>query len=103
MEDKFEKAVKHKCSLSALRNLSTYKEGFENAFMDSLNPVIDKVNSRFERMKLKGNNVIAYKGVSIAEIKDSFNVVCDALGCNAEQINADLNSAELRKVKNLQV
>lgn len=103
MEEKFEKAIKHKSSLGAIRNMSKYKEGFEAAFKESIGTVIEKVNNRFSRMKLKGENITVYKGANKGEIEDSLDVVRLSVKSDQTQIHCDAISKDLRKVNSLQV
>lgn len=103
MEEKFEKAIKHKSSLGSIRNMSKYKEGFEAAFKESIGTVIEKVNNRFSRMKLKGENITVYKGANKGEIEDSLDVVRLSVKSDQTQIHCDAISKDLRKVNSLQV
>ncbi|CAC5419773.1 unnamed protein product [Mytilus coruscus] len=101
MSETFEKAVKHKSTLTrtAIRNLAFIKTGFREAYDESIKSVIDIVNSRFERMRFKDYNLTTYKGVTENQIMDALEVVCQVLN---KELKVDMLSGELRKVKQLQ-
>ena len=96
----YENAVKHKSTLSAVRNLANIKTGFREAFAESVGSVIELVNSRFKRMKLKNENLEVYTGMSDEDIQSSLDVVSQVLN---SVLTVDMPTTELRKVKNLQV
>ena len=100
MSQTFEAAVKNKSTLSAVRNLAAIKTGFKDAFSQSIGEVIDLVNSRFQRMKLKDENLVCYTGVPDADIQTAFDVINLIMEID---VNVDMTTSELRKVKNLQV
>ena len=97
------KLSKKKSSLTAIRNLAEYKEGFRAAFSTSINQVIEKINNRFSRMKLKGENIITYKGVKKEEIEDSLDVIRQFVQADLTKLNSSMNSKELHKLKDLKV
>ena len=100
MNSTYENAVKHKSTLSAVRNLANIKTGFREAFAESVGSVIELVNSRFKRMKLKNENLEVYTGMSDEDIQSSLDVVSQVLN---SVLIVDMPTTELRKVKNLQV
>ncbi|CAG2197878.1 unnamed protein product [Mytilus edulis] len=100
MPETFEKAVKHKSTLTAVRNLAFIKTGFREAYDESIKSVIDIVNSRFERMRFKDDYLTTYKGVTENQIMDALEVVCQVLN---KELKVDMSSGELRKVKQVQV
>ena len=100
MNSTYENAVKHKSTLSAVRNLANIKTGFREAFAESVGSVIELVNSRFKRMKLKNENLEVYTGMSDEDIQSSLDVVSQVLN---SVLTVDMPTTELRKVKNLQV
>ena len=100
MDQRFEIAIKHKTTLGAIRNLANVKQGFKDAYMESIDDTIELVNSRFERMKLKDEPLKVYTGVSDEDIKAGLEVVSQVVHCNA---NTEMSTADLRKVKELQV
>lgn len=100
MDERFEIAIKHKTTLGAIRNLANVKQGFKDAYMESIDDTIELVNSRFERMKLKDEPLKVYTGVSDEDIKAGLEVVSQVVHCNA---NTEMSTADLRKVKELQV
>ena len=53
MPEEFEKCASDVSSLSELRNLASSKPEFKAAYLQSMQPVIDLLNGRFTRMKLK--------------------------------------------------
>ncbi|XP_063434558.1 uncharacterized protein LOC134715936 [Mytilus trossulus] len=99
MPETFEKAVKHKSTLTAVRNLAFIKTGFREAYDESIKSVIDIVNSRFERMRFKDDYLTTYKGVTENQIMDALEVVCQVLN---KELKVDMSSGELRKVKQVQ-
>lgn len=100
MEPTYENAVKHKSTLGAVRNLANIKTGFKDAFAESVGSVIELVNSRFKRMKLKDEHLKVYTGIPDEEIQASLDVVGQVLNSN---LTVDMSTGDLRKVKNLQV
>ncbi|XP_056008509.1 uncharacterized protein LOC130051170 [Ostrea edulis] len=99
MDPVFENSVKHKSTLSAVRNLANIKTGFREAFAESVGSVVELVNARFKRMKLKNEYLEAYTGIPDEEIQASLDVVCRVLNSD---LTVDMSTAELRKMKNLQ-
>ena len=57
MNDEFQKKMKNINRISQLRNASTRMRGLKEAFNESMQPVINTVNARFESMKLKDDRI----------------------------------------------
>lgn len=53
MESKFKVTVKHKTTLGAMKNTANVKPGFSDAYKESIGYIVNFLNSKFERMKLK--------------------------------------------------
>lgn len=100
MPPNFENSVKHKSTLTAVRNLATVKPGLKDAFAESMNNVITLVNSRFQRMKCKDEHLKTFEGVPEEAINESLEIVNQILHTN---VTTEMNTADLRKVKHLQV
>lgn len=100
MESKFEVAVKHKTTLGAIRNMANVKPGFKDAYKESIGDTINLVNSRFKRMKLKEESLEVYTGVLDGDIMVGLEVVSQGVHSN---VNSDMSTGDLRKVKELQV
>ena len=64
MPEEFEKCASDVSSLSELRNLASSKPEFKAAYLQSMQPVIDLLNGRFTRMKLKDSPLSTYTGAS---------------------------------------
>lgn len=94
MPEQYEKAIKNKSSLGAVRNLADYKTGFKDAFQESIGTVLKTLNGRFKRMKLKQEPLRVYKGASIESINDCVEIIHEITG---SKVSSNLNSAELRK------
>jgi hypothetical protein len=100
MDSAYENSVKHKCSLNAVRNLANIKTGFREAFAESVGNVVELVNARFKRMKLKNEYLETYTGIPDEEIQASLDVVGQILNSH---FTVDMTTADLRKIQNLQV
>ncbi|CAC5374955.1 unnamed protein product [Mytilus coruscus] len=55
--------IKNKSTLNGIRNAAVFKSEWKDAFETSIQPVIELVNGRFGRMKLKGTPLSVYRGV----------------------------------------
>ncbi len=75
MDDEMEKAIKYKNNLTAIRSVVEEKPGLEKAIQGSVSPVIDLLNERFSRMKLKGNQVKICPAATQEDIMDNFESV----------------------------
>ena len=71
----FEKCASDVSTLSELRGLVSSKPEFKAAYLKSMQPVIDLLNGRFTRMKLKGSPLSAYAGANESEIQEIFGEV----------------------------
>ena len=75
MDDNLERAIRHKNSLTAVRATIEEKPEHEQAIQKSVTPVIDFLNERFSRMKLKGNPIKACQAAMEDEVVDNFESV----------------------------
>lgn len=103
MRPDFETKIRHKSSLNAIRNVGKITPALKTAFGESMAPVIEKVNDRFRRMKLKGVPFTTYKGISDAIIDDQMSIIHFTTQADADVIKQTANSKELRECKVLQV
>ena len=106
MPDNFEKKIKNKSSMAAVRNVAECDPELKNAFSESMNPVLDLLSERFSRMKLKGEQFKVYRGASSEKIAEELQIIRDAF-CRTdgerEKVKATASSKEIREIKTLQV
>ena len=74
--------MKNKSSMAAVRNTAQVIDGFQEAYLASVSSVIDLVNSRFERMSIKGVPVKTFKAAPPEDIENSLNVVRQVTKCD---------------------
>lgn len=103
MDEKFERMVKHLSTLSMVRNKAKLEAGFQEAFQNSMAPVIAKVNTRFAQMCLKGKNIITHEGMLEEEISPLLEILNVGLGTETPVASLETKSADLKKCKPLQV
>ncbi|WAR22044.1 hypothetical protein MAR_016018 [Mya arenaria] len=103
MESKYKKMTKNLSTLSSVRNQAKLKTGLKEAFEKSMESVVDTVNERFSQMTLKGNKIMAHKGLSDEEVLAFLDIT--AIGHGADSPVATLNTKRLlrkaRRVKPL--
>lgn len=75
MAENLEKCASDVSTLSDLRGLQSTKPDFKDAYLRSMQPVIDLLNGRFARMKLKESPLSTYTGASESDIQEMFNEV----------------------------
>ncbi|WAQ96533.1 hypothetical protein MAR_029223, partial [Mya arenaria] len=75
MPEQFEKMVRGKASLAAVRNQAEIHPALKEAFQSSIKPTIETVNKRFERMKLKGEKLKVYAGATEEDIERNLDIV----------------------------
>ena len=78
MNDEFEKKMKDINNMSHLRKASTKMTGLKEAFNESMQPVINTVNARFESMKLKDDRIKCKQPASeeaVQQFKDSIHLL----------------------------
>ena len=75
MSPDFEKKVSDVSTLSDLRSLLSNKSDFQAAYLNSMQPVIDLLNNRFSRMKLKESRISTYTGASESDIQAMFEEI----------------------------
>jgi hypothetical protein len=103
MPEKFEKMIKGKASLAAVRNQADLHPELKNAFQSSIEPTIDTVNKRFERMKLKGEKLHVYRGATQEEIDANLDLVKIAVGSAVTSFTSDSKSKVFKQDAALQV
>ncbi|WAR31111.1 hypothetical protein MAR_033653 [Mya arenaria] len=62
MEEKIEKMLRNKSSLSAVQNQARLSDGLKDGFTKGIEPVFTKVNKRFAKMSLKSNTIVRHNG-----------------------------------------
>ncbi|XP_033730726.1 uncharacterized protein LOC117320173 [Pecten maximus] len=102
MPKKYEDLIKHKSSLNAIRNVAVNKADLKTAFTESMSPVIEKVNDRFSRMKLKGSAFTVYRGYPKEDVEDSLRIIRDCTLEDFSKLNTSSTSKDLRNCINLQ-
>ncbi|XP_052780079.1 uncharacterized protein LOC128217176 [Mya arenaria] len=102
MESKYEKMVKNLSTLSSVRNQAKLKTGLKEAFEKSMESVVDKVNERFSQMTLKGNKIMAHKGLSDEEVLAFLDITAIGLGADSPVATLNTKSSDLKKSKHLQ-
>ncbi|XP_060064184.1 uncharacterized protein LOC132544583 [Ylistrum balloti] len=95
MDKKFEDKIKNKSSLNAVRNLATSCLGLKEAFSESISEVLETVNARFGRMKLKEVPFIVYPGVPGSEIDDHLDNVREFTHADPTKVNPAASSKDL--------
>ncbi|KAK3106649.1 hypothetical protein FSP39_024523 [Pinctada imbricata] len=100
MTESYERLLKNKSSLNAVRNCASKSPGLRQAFADSMDPVLQLMNERFARMKLKEEPFTVYRGVSDEEIDNALSVVRDV--CHAEELSRESSSKDVKGCKDLQ-
>ena len=99
MDDEMENAIKYKNNLAAIRSEIEEKPGLKTAVQGSVSPVIDLLNKRFSRMKLKGNQIQICPAATEEDILDNFECV-HFIDPNLKM--GDLNQDTLKDAKDLQ-
>ena len=99
MDDTYEKAIKNKNNLTEIRSAIEEIPGLGEAVIGSIAPVVNLLNERFARMKLKENKVKVCSAASQDDILDNFECI--------HFIEADLDmhrltQADLKKAPALQ-
>ncbi|KAK3084947.1 hypothetical protein FSP39_021903 [Pinctada imbricata] len=87
MPEQYEKMIKNKSTLNAIRNAAECNPGLKTAYAESMKGVLTTVKDRFQRMKLKGEPVKVYSGVKELLIEECLKMVTDVTGASAEKIN----------------
>lgn len=100
MPENFEKKMKNKSSLGAVRNQAEYTEGFQEAYTESVRPVIDLVNDRFGRMNVKGVPLKTFNAASVPDIEHSLDVPKRVTSCDA--LTPESKTKDVRSCKQLQ-
>ena len=75
MSPDLEKKISDVSTLSDLRSLLSNKSDFQEAYLKSMQPVIDLLNDRFSRMKLKESRISTYTGASENDIRTMFEEI----------------------------
>ena len=75
MPEELEKCASDVSTLSELRGLASSKPEFKAAYLRSMQPVIDLLNNRFTRTKLKESPLSTYTGANESEIQEMFDEV----------------------------
>lgn len=75
MESKFEVVVKYKIIFGVIRNMVNVKLGFKDVYKEFIGDIINFVNLRFKRMKLKEELLEVYIGVLDGDIMVGLEVV----------------------------
>ena len=99
MDNEMEVAIKYKNNLAAIRSTIDEKPGLEKAVQESVSPVIDLLNERFSRMKLKGNQVKICPAATQDDIVDNFESVHFI---DSSLKMGDLNQDTLKGAKDIQ-
>ena len=96
MDDKFERAIRNKNTLSAVRSEVQEMPDLQPALQESTSEVICLLEERFSRMKLKGNHIKVYPAASHDDVVDNFESVhfIDSSLCMANSTQATLKDAE---------
>lgn len=87
--EEFERKIASYNTMKELRSAADKNHDLKEAFSTAMEPVIDLLNQRFERMKLKGENMVAYKGMPEQALDEFFATVA--------VIDSTLESTKLRK------
>lgn len=75
MESKFEVEVKYKIKFGVIRNMVNVKLGFKDVYREFIEDIINFVNLRFKRMKLKEELLEVYIRVLEEDIMVGLEVV----------------------------
>ena len=75
MGENFEITMKGVNSMNHLRNLSKRKVGLRESFQESMKPVREIVNSRFECMALKDSKVVTFESSSFENVDELFKSI----------------------------
>lgn len=94
MTDEFEKALKNKSSLSAVRKNAERSNAFKEALIASMDPVIALLKNRFGRMKLKGESLIVHDAATDEALKSVVDPICNILSDNS--LTSDIDSKGLK-------
>ncbi|WAR05775.1 hypothetical protein MAR_021144, partial [Mya arenaria] len=96
MESQYVKMVKNLSTLSSVRNQAKLKTGLKEAFEKSMESVVDKVNERFSQMTLKGNKIMAHKGLSDEEVLAFLDITAIGLGADSPVATLNTKNTECR-------
>ena len=99
MDDSLEQAIKYKNNLTAIRSAIEENTNLEPAILGSVTPVIDLLNERFSRMKLKGTAVKVRPAATQDEVIDNFEAVHFI---DSSLTMGNLNQATLKNATDLQ-
>ncbi|KAK3092298.1 hypothetical protein FSP39_000976 [Pinctada imbricata] len=105
MDPKFERIMKQKNSINGVRNAAELKPELKTAYLESMNPVLDLLVERFKRMKLKGNQFLAYRGVSYEEMEECIDLVrnsCHLPQESREKLVPTASAKVIKDIKELQ-
>ncbi|KAK3095270.1 hypothetical protein FSP39_012504 [Pinctada imbricata] len=102
MPEQYEKMIKNKSTLNAIRNAAECNPGLKTAYAESMKGVLTTVKDRFQRMKLKGEPVKVYSGVKELLIEECLKMVTDVTGASAEKINLSACTKDIRDSKEFQ-
>lgn len=100
MEEAFENKMKNKQGITAVRNQAEMQNGFKEAFLQSTHDVIDSVNKRFGRMKLKNETVTALSATTDENVENVLSLPKRFTNCADLTIKS--SSAVVRGQKDLQ-
>lgn len=75
MESEFEVDVKYKIIFGVIRNMVNLKLGFKDVYKEFIGDIINFVNLRFKRIKLKEELLEVYIGVLDEDIMVGLEVV----------------------------
>ena len=106
MDPQFEKMVKQKSSLNAIRNAAELKPALQTAYTESMDQVLNLLVERFRRMKLKGSDFTVYRGASKQVIEDCLDVVRDSCGLSdesKEKLTSTASAKDIKNIKEIQV
>ena len=99
MQENSEKKMRNKGCMTAVRNLAESDPLFKEEFIESVASVIESVNSRFERMKIKGVPIKTGIGLSDAVIECLLQPLRGVVG--EDGFTAKSSAKDLRKCSKL--
>ncbi len=100
LPEHLEKHLKNKSSMAAIREVALHNAHLKEAYAEAVINVIELVNKRFQRMKLKGKHIKTYEAALDADIESQLDPVRTF---TSSHLSTSSKTDDIRKMKPLQV
>ena len=75
MSPQMESLIKSKCTMADVRSSAQHFPQLKTEYKESIEGVVNLLNSQFRRMTLKGNELTTYEGVKESDVHSFFQCI----------------------------